>query len=97
MAHIMYDRTKPISSRIANVVNSILSDRAELLRIKTALDEMTAGGTVLANLETSGTMDGQSLVGCSVGNGATLYSSIVSIKSGLDSISGATLGDLDLG
>lgn len=96
MAHITYDRTKPFGQITAEFVNAVIGARASAARIKSVMDQITAGGTTPANLET-GNPEGAANFGVPIGRGVDFYNAVVSIKSGLDAIAATTLGDLDLG
>jgi hypothetical protein len=92
--HITYSREVPFGKMTAEFVSDVIRLRQMAGRLKTVMDQITAGGVTPANLETG---DGAANFGVPAGSGAAFYSDIVSIKSGLDAISASILGDLDLG
>ena len=96
MSHITYDRSKPFGILTAELVDSVIQCRNNAARIKTVMDEISAGGATLTNLET-GNAEGAANFGVIATRGADFYNAIVSIKAGLDAIAATTLGDVDLG
>ena len=94
MSHISYDRSKPFGIITAEFVDSVIKARNDAARIKTVMDEISAGGATPSLLETG---DGAANFGVPSGKGGAFYDAIVSIKSGLDAIAATTLADVDLG
>ena len=58
MAHISYNQGTPFGNITANMIRHVQAAQQSAARIKTVMDEITAGGTVPSNLE-AGTSHGQ--------------------------------------
>jgi prefoldin subunit 5 len=90
MARIVFSQPTLVSKKVQIAVSALANTRDSLTRLKSILDQITAGGTQKANLE----IDAEALV--PVGLGATVYDNVVSIKAALDGLA-ATLAQYDQG
>ena len=79
-----------VGRRLTVLADSLSDARDDVTRLKAIMDQITVGGTQQANLETNP----EALV--PAGQGATVYTNVVSIKTALDGLA-TTLAQYDQG
>jgi hypothetical protein len=89
MALIGYSASSSFGSKVNATNQNLRAAQATLSRTKQVMDDITAGGTVPANLESN------TLFSVAAGQGSNFYNAIVSIISAIGSLQAIT--DLDQG
>ena len=77
MATIAYSQSSPFGSKVYLSIQRIRDAQAAFQRVKQAADDVTAGGTQPANLETS------PLFQVATGQGAAFYAALQSVNAAL--------------
>jgi hypothetical protein len=89
MASIGYSSNSAFGSKVNSTNQQLRLAQETLARVKTVMDDITAGGTVPANLETN------TLFSVASGQGSNFYNAIVSIIGAIGALQAIT--DLDQG
>ncbi len=90
MSTITYSRTTIFGAITADAINDIIKVKATVVRLKAAMDSVSAGGATPANLEGGNW-------GVAAGQGSAFYTNLANLNSNLAAITAAVLADVDLG